>query len=107
MFSMAAAKDACFYAEEIQEGEGNLKVPELSWTSPITYATSACLSVWVSAGTRCHPKGNCAYVAAHEALLYTLSHPSMCSTQKMATVNELLFKAECCSNCGIPMKAVP
>jgi hypothetical protein len=29
------------------------------------------------------------------------------NTQKMATVNELLFKAECCSNCGIPMKAVP
>ena len=31
---------------------------------------------------------------------------SMCTTQKSATVNELLFKAECCSNCGIPMKAV-
>ena len=31
---------------------------------------------------------------------------SMCTTQKPATVNELLFKAECCSNCGIPMKAV-
>jgi hypothetical protein len=31
---------------------------------------------------------------------------SMCTTQKPATVNELLFKAECCSNCGIPIKAV-
>lgn len=30
----------------------------------------------------------------------------MCTTQKPATVNELLFKAECCSNCGIPIKAV-
>jgi hypothetical protein len=29
----------------------------------------------------------------------------MCTTQKPATVNELLFKAECCSNCGIPIKA--